>query len=303
LIPGDLLSDPERHAWTAAPGVESAFRLFRSEAPGAPLVLCLSALGVRAAYYQPLARELAASGFHALTADLRGLGESVVRPSRRCDFGYRELVEEDLPALFSAADRVLGPLPKIVLGHSLGGQLGLLHAGSHPGSTAAIALVAAGSVDYRGFPFPASMKILASVYAIRLVSMVLGYFPGGRLGFAGTEARSVMRDWAHNGLTGRFELAGSTFDYEAAMAQLRIPVLALSFEEDTYAPRGAAARLLAKARAATVTHWHLGARDLGVESIGHFDWVKQSGPVVGRLAPWMRGALSTFRPEGGHTAS
>ena len=190
------MAEPERHSYSVAPGIESAFRVFRSEAGDAPLVLCLSALGARAAYYEPLARELAARGCHAVTADLRGLGESSVRPGRRCDWGYRELVEEDLPALFSAAERVLGPAPKIVLGHSLGGQLGLLHASAHPGKTAAVALVASGAIDFRGFSFPSNLKILASVQAIRLVSSVLGYFPGTRLGFGGTEARTVMRDSA-----------------------------------------------------------------------------------------------------------
>jgi predicted alpha/beta hydrolase len=285
-----VIAEPERHSYSVAPGIESAFRLFRSDAAEAPLVLCLSALGVRAAYYEPLARALAAHGCHALTADLRGLGESSVRPGRGCDFGYRELVEEDLPALFASAARVVGPVPRIVLGHSLGGQLGLLHASAHPGSTTAVALVASGAIDFRGFPFPSNLKILASVHAVRLVSSVLGYFPGSKLGFGGTEARTVMRDWARNGRTGEWRLAGSSRDYEALLASLGLPVLAVSFEEDAYAPRGAVAKLLAKVAGAKVTHWHLGARELGLDSIGHFDWVKKSAPVVARLAPWIRAA-------------
>ena len=67
-------------------------------------------------------------------------------------------------------------------------------------------------------------------------------------------------------------------------------MLAVSFEEDGYAPRGAVAKLLSKVSGAKATHWHLGAGDLGLDSIGHFDWVKKCAPVVARLAPWIRAA-------------
>ena len=48
-----------------------------------PIILLLPAMGVKAAYYQPLVKQLNEKGFPTITADLRGLGLSSVRPSKK----------------------------------------------------------------------------------------------------------------------------------------------------------------------------------------------------------------------------
>src|SRR3546814_18879264 len=81
----------------------------------------------------------------------RGIGSSDRRAGRRCDWGYRELLHDDLPAGMAAL-RERWPQARCWLGgHSLGGQLSLLFASLHPTEFAGLLLVASGSPYWRRF--------------------------------------------------------------------------------------------------------------------------------------------------------
>ncbi len=79
--------------------------------PNAPVIMCMPAMGVRASYYEPLARALTLSGWNVITADLRGNGESGIRPRRSCDFGYYEMVRYDWPAVVAETRRMFPRSP------------------------------------------------------------------------------------------------------------------------------------------------------------------------------------------------
>jgi predicted alpha/beta hydrolase len=115
-----------------------------------------------------------------------------------------------------------------------------------------------------------------------LIARVLGYFPGKKIGFGGTEAKGVICDWAHTGRTGRYEPAGSPVDYEGLLGALELPVLSISFEVDLLAPERAVANLYAKMKRCRVTHLHL--RDTGQ---GHLQWVRNPKLVIDRIKQWL----------------
>ena len=75
------------------------------EAPPKPTaaLLFVCALGVEASYYAPFADALSRRGILVAMCDLRGNGTSSLRPRRGVDFGYREIVELDIPAAATAA--------------------------------------------------------------------------------------------------------------------------------------------------------------------------------------------------------
>ena len=98
-------------------------------------------MGVKASYYEPLALAFQAGGTSAVTADLRGHGRSAIRAGRRTsngfgDFGYREILDEDLPAFTAAVHERFPGRPIVLLGHSLGGQLACLWASTRPAGVA-----------------------------------------------------------------------------------------------------------------------------------------------------------------------
>ena len=122
--------------------------------PAQPIarLLWLPALGVAARHYLPLAQALAAKGVAVYLHEWRGNGSSSLRPSRTQDWGYREVLEQDLPtsqAVLVAADDEAGALPWIIGGHSLGGQLACVHAGRNPQHFNRLWLAASGSPFWR----------------------------------------------------------------------------------------------------------------------------------------------------------
>ena len=188
-----------------------------------PVCIIMPAMGVRASYYTPLADSLVRQGLSAVTADLRGHGYSSLRSSRAVDFGFHEMINQDMPEVVDAARRRFPRSPIYLLGHSLGGQISVLYASLFPDQVAGVVLVSSGSVYFRGWRFPTRLAILLGTQLAWGVSKLLGYFPGHRLGFGGREARTTIRDWAHNARTGSYQPANGERDVEAAMASMTTP--------------------------------------------------------------------------------
>ena len=268
-------------------GTQLEVSVFSSEpaSPG-PVVLCAPAMGVRARSYVRVAQALAGAGCEAVTADLRGHGLSPVRPSRSEDFGYHEMIAVDLSGLAAWARRRYPDRRLALLGHSLGGQLGALYAGSHPGDLDALVLVAACSVHFSGWPLPHRLGVLAGSQAARAVATAWGHVPGTTFRFAGAEARTVMRDWAVNALTGRYDLAGTDLDYEALLGRAELSVLAVTFEGDALGPLEASENLLAKLSQATLSRIHLDRATQG-RYAGHFGWLENPEFVTDPVTEWL----------------
>ncbi|MDX1569859.1 MAG: alpha/beta fold hydrolase [Xanthomonadales bacterium] len=277
------MSDPEVIPIIAEDGVSNRLTAFDEGELSAdsPVLLVKPALGVRASFYAPLAAPFAEIGMRIVTADLRGHGESAVRPGRTTRFGYREMVESDLPAEVDALEARYPDAPILLLGHSLGGQLSLLFAATHPGRISAVVGVATCSVYWRAYPAALRLLILLGTQLTPVIGGLVGHFPGDRLGFGGKESVGLMRDWARQARTGLYEPAGSSVDYEAALRQSRVPALLATLPGDHYAPASAADHLAGKLDPRVVTR-----RNLGEPRIAnpHFGWVRQAesiAPVVG----------------------
>ncbi|MEU8955667.1 alpha/beta fold hydrolase [Streptomyces sp. NPDC048518] len=275
--------------------------------PPAPVVLILPAMGTPARHYRRFARQLHDEGLTVLTVDLRGQGEAAPDPAgpRPLDHGYRAIVEEDLPAVVAAVRAELGPEPPLhLLGHSLGGQLALIYAaltrpperpcgvGARVGGGSGVgvgvdgvAIVATGSVWYRAFgPLRAPVLYLFQLL-VTATAAALGRWPGARLGFGGDQPKGVMRDWARQMRTGRYSAKGSARDYETALRALRLPVLAISVDQDTYAPASSLDHLLAKVPRARLTRRHYTSQEAG-RTLDHFAWTRAGGALAKRVAAW-----------------
>ncbi len=280
-------ADAAQTVIVALEGGVSAGMTIRAREAGAPIVLIAPAMGVEAAYYDKLALALAEEGLNVAVADMRGLGTSSIRARRGVDFGYREIVEVDLPAIAAAARGALGGGPLFLLGHSLGGQLGCLFASRAEPPLAGLILIACCSVYWRAWEPPLGAGIFAFQRVAEATSALMGYFPGHVFRFGGQEARRMTRDWASQGRTGAYRPEGSRVDYEAAMRQGRTPVLAISFTDDWYAPEAAVRHLLDKMPAADRTHLHLSPWMLGTDKLGHFPWARRPEAILPILTPWI----------------
>lgn len=247
----------------------------------APMVVICPAMGVRATYYRPFAEQLRAAGLTVAVADLRGTGTSIPTPSRACRYGYRELVA-DIGAVLDHLEPRLAGRTRVLLGHSLGGQVAVLHAAlSEDPRIDGLALVAVGLPYWRGFPAPRRHLVLPYTQAIAATARLLRVWPGWS--FGGRQARGVIRDWAYTARTGRFPALDGV-DTESVVRQIRTPVLAISVDDDQYTPHATLDLICDKLDVADVRRHRYTVAEAGGARLDHFTWVRASGPLAARVA-------------------
>lgn len=244
-------------------------------------LLWLPALGVSARNYQAFADVLAARGVAVFLHEWRGNGSSSLRPSRTQDWAYREILQQDLPASLAAV-RLHGTAPLIIGGHSLGGQLACVFAGQHPSVFERFWLVATGTPYWRTFPAPRGWLLPLGYRFLPWLAQRQGTLPGRRLGFGGTEARGLIKDWARVGLSNHYAAAGMADDLDRSMQLLHGQAQAVVLEQDWFAPVGSMQGLLAKLPQVRSQLQVVPASALGTRA-DHFAWMKSPEAVVEAL--------------------
>jgi predicted alpha/beta hydrolase len=298
-------------------GVSFVLRVLAADDPGAPVVLILPAMALKAKFYLPIARALHAAGLSVVTTDLRAQGESRPGLHEQPTFGYRELIEVDLPRVLAAVRTRFPGVRPYLFGHSLGGQIALLHAaaaagerrrggtgggadGEH-GEVAGIAVIGTGTVFWKAFGPRRWAEALFSIQTIGLVARVRGHWPGGML-IGGAMPGRVMTDWARHSRTSRYRPAGTSRDYDRLLAELDLPVLAISLDDDRLGPKSNVDFLCGRIPRARLERWHI-TEAAGVAHRDHFAWVKDAAVIGPAVAGWIRdgrvpGAVGAARSGG-----
>lgn len=260
--------------------------------PGAPVgsLLWLPALGVAARHYLPFAEALAARGVATFLHDWRGHGSSTLRAGHDSDWGYRALLLADLPAAERAVEAALPGVPRIVGGHSIGGQLACCRLALAPASARRLWLVASGAPYWRAFPLRQRWWLPLVYRFLPWLADRRGALPGRRIRFGGQEARGVMRDWARTALSGRYAGKGIEADIEAGMRTVEVAARAVVFPDDWLAPASSLRFLLSKLPRVDADVHVLDARALGTAA-DHFSWLQRPDAVAQALvAPGKQGA-------------
>jgi predicted alpha/beta hydrolase len=274
------MSIERRRLTVAAPdGASAALQLHVPAQPWA-WIHWLPALGVGIGPNETFADAMAARGVAVAIHEWRGLGSSDRRASRRCDWGYRELLDLDLPAGLAAAAREFEGVPGWIGGHSLGGQFALIEAARRGSGLEGVFLVASGQPHWRQFPGAKKYGVLAFAQSIPLLTAFAGHFPGARLGFAGREAGRLMREWSRSCVRGDYRIGDFGAQLDEALAAWSGRVLAIRLSQDRLAPPGAIERLRALAPRAA---WDV--RDFGAERFvqrrpDHFGWLREPGAMA-----------------------
>lgn len=248
--------------------------------PACRPMLLLPAMGVAPSYYRTLVEQLARLGFAVTVADLNG-SKSPARPPR----GYVEIVEQLIPAAYQRAQDSAPGEPVVVLGHSLGGQLGLVAAGEHF-PHAPFVLVASGVAHWRAFSLLRGIFYLAGSQTIGASARLLGSWPGHRLGFGGRQSAATMLDWARNVRNGEYSSARASFDYADALARFQGEVLAIHVAQDRLAPIAATEALLSRTSTASVTSIDYTASRGEARPGSHFTWAKDLPGVDAEIDAW-----------------
>jgi predicted alpha/beta hydrolase len=271
-----------------APNVHTSV-LFESHERAQIAFVVLPALGIEARYYQLLVDAFVSLGHAALVADYRGAhAQHGARASWRNDHDYVTRID-DLTRVLDVALPRLNCARAVLVGHSLGGQLALLHAAMNARRPyGAIALVASVMPYFHAFP-ERKLRTLVGTQMAAAIAHVVGHYPGDRVGFGGVEPRSLMRDWARAARTGRYVLRG--VDYTEKLAALTLPVLNATLEGDRFAPLSAAKyveRLLPHASHESF-EFAKGADPLATD---HNRWPRRPHALAQHIARWAEACLT-----------
>ena len=248
-------------------------------------LLFLPGMGLSARHYIRFSQSLAGWGIETLIHEWRGLGSSSLRAAREVDWGYRELLEHDVDSSIEEAMRLPPNLPLLIGGHSLGSQLGLLAAAIRPDDIRGLLIVAGGAPYWRCFRGWMRHALRAIFLGMPAVAGLVGHYPGRRLGFAGRESKSVIRDWARSGKTGVYEPEGMAFDFEAALTELRAPVLSVRMADDWFVPQASLDWLTSKLTSAEQQVIDISAEGLAGPA-DHYRWMREPETTAAAIGQW-----------------
>lgn len=249
-------------------------------------IVVMAALGVGARFYQPLAVALQQAGVNVALVEQRGHGDSALRPSRKIDFGFREGLQNDIPAVLDRLQEKTPLLPCYLMGHSLGGHYAAITAGRFPERVAGVIIAACGSTWIEAFSGRTRRQLKLLCRLIPFFNVLLGYYPGNRLGFGGREARTLMADWLALAKTNVYQARGMDEDFDAAIGCYSGPLLSIRLADDPFAPEAAMAAVSDKFLRSQVDKVVISAAELG-DKADHFRWVRTPAAVVDQVTRWL----------------
>lgn len=270
----------EPHAIPTANGASLAATLFPASEPKA-VVLVHPATAVTQAFYEPFARYLAGIGLAALTYDYRGTGASRGPSLRGEAVTMAGWMLEDVPAVTRwAAERYPG-LPLLAVGHSVGGHALVLAGDAHPLRGGVLVASHAGITrTIRGRAEQVRVWCVMRLLG-PLLCALNGYMPGRRIGLGEDLPRGVMLQWSRWTTLPRYFYDDPALDAVRRAARVRMPLLALGFDDDPWANPQAMDILLRQVTGAPVERRQCDPRGLGLDGVGHMGFFrKRSGPAL-----------------------
>jgi predicted alpha/beta hydrolase len=238
------------------------------EAETDAVLIIASATGVKQGFYKKFAHFVASNGITAITFDYSGIGFSLKQPIHKATNNAADWGKNDLEGVIRYA-RENYPNAKItLLGHSIGGQLVGL-AQSAP-EVQKLILVSAQSGYWKLWNGFDRLRMWANWHIVFPTLLNLfGYMPSKK--FSGMEnlPKNVAKQWSGWGRNPNY-LFDELPEQDLFFKNITAKVIAISIENDFYAPKAAVDWFAGKYQHADVERLHLTPGDFNAKDIGHF---------------------------------
>jgi predicted alpha/beta hydrolase len=236
-------------------------------------VVIAPAMGVPQRFYAAFAGWLAERGFHVVSFDYRGSGESRTRSLREVDVDVIDWAERDGAAALACLEERCDGLPITWIGHSLGGQIVPFVPGHE--RLAKIITIATGSGYWKENSAALRRKVwLVWWLAVPLLTPLFGYFPGQRLGMVGDLPRGVIRQWRRWCLDPDYCVGAEGPKVRARFASVTVPLTSISFTDDEMMSAENTESLHSFYAGAPRAMKRIDPRALGLARIGHFGFFR-----------------------------
>ena len=240
---------------------------FDAQAPRGAVVLA-GAMGVSRGFYAPFASFLAERGFHALTFDYRGIGESRGAPRDDRAIALHDWGERDLAGAFDFMRARHPALPLQLVAHSVGGQLfGLVSDAPAVGAV----FVGSQSGHWRHWKGLGRLGMWGLWHAaLPTFAATLGRIPMRAIGQGEDLPGGVGAEWARWGRHRDYVWSYAAPRGGLGFARWTGPLTSYAISDDGYAPRAAVAALAAMYTQAIVELREVHPSQVGEKRVGHF---------------------------------
>lgn len=239
-----------------------------------PTTLLLPAMGVPRRFYARFCRHLASRGHRVLSLDYRGVGGSAPERLRGFEATLTDWARLDVAGLIDHALDEREPERLVVAGHSVAGQiLGLVPNEDRIDSALTVASVKGHWRMWEGRR--ATWLWLLSRVLVPTATGILGYLPSRWIGLGGEDLPAgVAAEWCRWIRHPDYVVDEQGRHPAEAFGAYEGDLLAISLEDDWYAPAAAVEALLEMYPNARTEHRVISPAEAGVDEIGHFGFFR-----------------------------
>ncbi|WP_350288038.1 alpha/beta hydrolase [uncultured Croceitalea sp.] len=232
------------------------------------VLIIASATGVKQEYYQKFAQFTARHGISVVTFDYNGIGRSLKKPIRKLKNNAADWGKNDLESIIQYVIKHYPKSKKVILGHSIGGQLIGLSKSSV--ELDKIVLVAAQSGYWKFWKGLGRIKMWLNWYILfPLLLNMFGYLKSKKISGMENLPKNVANQWRNWGKNYNYIL-GDTSIKNTYYNKIKADVTAFNIEDDNFAPMDAVQWMTTQYKIATKKSIYLKPNDFEVEKIGHF---------------------------------
>lgn len=245
-------------------GQQLTLTFYLPEASGGQVLVIGPGASAGQIFYSDFAHYCAELTGPVVTFDYRGIGLSGPGHPKGVEATLMQWANHDLDAVLLFVKKKFPEKELVLLGHGLSGQI----AGLAPASQYIRRLILLNSAlsCWRLWPLRSQLQIFVLKIAGPIISSLNGYFPGKRLGYFQDLPAGVLAEWSDwcNHPNGLFDVFP-----DSNYRKLDIPLLALSFSDDWYAPPRAVKALLVHYSSARQQWRHFTPEQFDIPEVGH----------------------------------
>ncbi|GFD81196.1 alpha/beta hydrolase [Tenacibaculum sp. Mcav3-52] len=232
------------------------------------VLIIASATGVKQEYYQNFSKYLSENGISVLTFDYCGIGRSLRKPILELSNNAADWGKNDIESVLQYVLKNYPNSKKVILGHSIGGQLiGL--AKSSP-KFDKIILLAAQSGYWRFWEGINKFKMWFNWYILfPSILNLFGYLKSKKLSGMENLPKNVANQWKNWGKKSDY-MQGDKSIVLKYYDKIKFDISAFCIEDDDFAPQKAVEWMTSQYQNSNIKSTILKPSDFGVEKIGHF---------------------------------
>ncbi|WP_047247387.1 alpha/beta hydrolase family protein [Maribacter thermophilus] len=237
------------------------------------VLIIASATGVKQEFYLKFAKYLENKGITVITFDYNGIGRSLKKPIKELQTNAADWGRNDLESIIRYVINNYPSSKKVILGHSIGGQLIGLAESSY--KLDKVILVAAQSGYWKYWKGIERIKMWFNWYILfPILLKTFGYLKSKRISGMENLPKNVAEQWRNWGKHKDYIFSDKSIK-ETFYQTIEADMTAYSIDDDNFAPKEAVQWMTDKYKNAKRKSVHLNPIDFKAGKIGHFGMFKE----------------------------